>query len=422
VKPIDAARRVRAGFRKAAVVVTATLLPFLIHAAWGYVETRRLNAAIQSIEARGEPVRTELVRPVGDAAAAARYYRAAAALASDFRADPRPWYGDVTAAERTGNWPDDLLARIRGVISPYEEMLSLIDRAADLPFEDFEPGTTYNYLAQGLMQSSRISSLRSIVQAFEGDAAGAARSLHSALQAGRWFTRNGGSFSPSSMAWFTSALQITLQRVRPQDIELERLARDLADADEDDVLRRAFLGMRAGMLSRVPANPWFIGNPVVPLFVVDRPWRTHQVNRQLSWYAAVLSAIDVPWPDRIDAVGEVDYFNLDAPITRERMLKSVEYMVTPVAMVRTLRTAIAVERYRRGHSEQMPASLSELSPWYLETTPVDPFTGRPLLFAKTPSGYVVYSAGVNRTNDNGDVSAQWAGGSDLGITVRDGRR
>ena len=128
--------------------------------------------------------------------------------------------------------------------------------------------------------------------------------------------------------------------------------RALADADDDDVLRQAFLRMRAGSLSQGPANPWFIGNRAAPVFVVDRPWRTHQVNRQLAWYADVLDAIDAPWPDRIDAVGRIEYFNLDAPITRDYMQKSVEFMVIPLAFVRSLRAAIAIERYRRGHSEQ----------------------------------------------------------------------
>jgi hypothetical protein len=415
VTSIDPGRRVRPGFVKGGALITVLLLPFLVHAAWGYVETRRLNAAIRAIAARGEPVRIRSEVPVGDAATSARYYRAAAALASDFRAEPRGWYGDLRTAERTGEWPDGLIAKIRDVIEPYQEMLSLVDRAAELPFDDFAPGTTYNYLAAGLIDAIRITLLRAIVNAFDGDANGAARSLYSALRAGRWFSRT--SFGPYSL-WFTSAIAVTLERVRPADVELERVARALADVDDDDRLRHVFLEMRAAMLGQGPANPWFIGGRVAPVFVVDRPWRTHQVNRQLAWYAEVLDALDAPWPDRLDAVGRIDYFNLDAPITRERMLKSVEYMVAPGALIRTFRAAIAIERYRRAHSEQLPASLSDLSPSYLQATPVDPFTGRPLLYIKMPNGYTVYSAGVNRSDDKGDVSAQWAGGSDLGIAVR----
>lgn len=412
---IDSSASVRPRFAKGASVVTLLLLPFLIHAVWGYIETRRLSAAIQSIEARGEPVRTELVAPVGDAATAARYYLAVAALASGFRTGPGDWYGDLTAARRTGDSPDELLHKIRATIAPYGEMLSLLDRAADLPFNDFGPGKTYNYLAQGLVQSSHVSSLRSAVNAFDGDAVGATRSLYSALRAGRCFTRIGLSSMPF-MVWFTPAAKIVLERVRPQDVELERLARALAEVDDDNVLRQHFLRIRSGMLSQ--GNPWLIGSRTAPEFVIDRPWRTHQVNRQLAWYAEVLNAVDAPWPERMDAIGRVDYFNLDRPITRERMLEIVESMVTPLAVIRTLRTAVAIERYRRGHSEQLPASLSDLGPSYLQVVPVDPFTGQPLLYVRKPDGYVVYSAGVNRRDDNGDVSAQWAGGSDLGVAVR----
>ena len=415
MNPVDPGRGVRPGFFKGGALITVLLLPFVVHAAWGYVETRRLNAAIQSIEARGEPVRVQSIKPVGDAATAARYYRAAAALASDFRTDSRSWSGELTVAERTGNWPDGLLAKIRTVIEPYGEMLSLVDRAAALPFEDFGPGTEYNYLAAGLIDAIRITTLRAIVNAFDGDADGAIRSLYSALRAGRWFSRT--SLVPYSQ-WFKSAVEITLERVRAEDADLVRLTSALADADDDTVLRQAFLRMRAGTLSRGPANPWLIGDRAAPAFFVDRPWRTHQVIRQLAWYAEVLNAIEAPWPDRIDAVGRIDYFNLDRPITREYMLKSVESTVTPLAFVRTLRAAVAIERYRRGHSEQLPASLSDLSPSYLQAAPVDPFTGQPLLYVQRPNGYIVYSAGVNRTNDNGDVSAQWAGGLDLGVAVR----
>jgi len=416
VNPIDPGRRARPVFVKAATVITVTLLTFVVHAAWGYVETRRLDAAIQSIEARGEPVRTQSIKPVGDAATAARYYRAAAALASDFRTDARGWSGELTVAERTGNWPDALLAKMRTVIEPYEDMLSLVDRAAVLPFEDFGPGTEYNYLAAGLIDAIQITTLRAIVNAFDGDADAAIRSLYSAVRAGRWFRRT--SLVPYSQ-WFHSAVAITLERVRAGDPDLDRLMRALADADDDDVLRQAFLRMRAGSLSQGPANPWFIGrNRAAPVFLVDRPWRTHQVNRQLTWYADVLDAIDAPWPDRIDAVGRIEYFNLDTPITRDYMLKSVEFMVRPLAFVRSLRNAVAIERYRRGHSEQNPASLADLIPSYLEVPLIDPFTGKPLLYETKRNGYVVYSAGVNRVDDNGDVSAQWSGGSDLGIAVR----
>jgi hypothetical protein len=219
--------------------------------------------------------------------------------------------------------------------------------------------------------------------------------------------------------WFTSAVQVTLEHSRASDAELERLARALAESDNDDVLRHAFLTMRAGIMREDSiSNRWMIGSRAAPAFVVDRPWHTRQFNRQLAWYAQVLDVVDLPWPARIDAIDRVDYFNLDDPFTRERMKKYVENVVSSLAMVRSYRTAVAVERFQRAHAGQLPASLSDLVPSYLSSAPVDPFTGQPIRFSASADAYVVYSAGLNRTDNGGDVAIQLARGSDLGISVR----
>jgi hypothetical protein len=174
------------------------------------------------------------------------------------------------------------------------------------------------------------------------------------------------------------------------------------------------------------SNRWLIGSSAAPAFVVDRPWRTRQFNRQLAWYAEVLDVLDLPWPERIDAIDRVDYFSLDVPLTWERMKKSIENIVSSLAMVRSFRTAVAIERFLRAREGLLPASLSDLVPLYLPSAPVDPFTGQPMRFSASTDAYVVYSVGVNRTDDGGDVATQTAGGSDLGIRVRslnrEGRR
>ena len=107
--------------------------------------------------------------------------------------------------------------------------------------------------------------------------------------------------------WVTSAVTVTLERSRASDAELERLARALAESDNDDVLRQAFLMMRAGIIREDSiSNRWVIGSRAAPAFVVDKPWQTRQFNRQLAWYAEVLDAVDMPWPARIDAIDRVD--------------------------------------------------------------------------------------------------------------------
>ncbi len=63
--------------------------------------------------------------------------------------------------------------------------------------------------------------------------------------------------------------------------------------------------------------------------------------------------------------------------------------------------AIRVYSLERGHN---PAALAELVPEYLKEVPEDPFSGGPLIYRVTPTGYLLYSIGVNRVDDGG-----WSG-------------
>jgi len=68
-----------------------------------------------------------------------------------------------------------------------------------------------------------------------------------------------------------------------------------------------------------------------------------------------------------------------------------------------LHIVVAVERFRREHDEELPASLEALRSTYLSTAPVDPFLGRSLLLKKNGAGYTVYSVGRNRQDDGGKI-------------------
>ena len=66
------------------------------------------------------------------------------------------------------------------------------------------------------------------------------------------------------------------------------------------------------------------------------------------------------------------------------------------ALRRCALTALAVERYRQAHNGALPPELGALSDAALG----DPFTGRPLLLKKTGQGYVVYSVGPDRKDND----------------------
>jgi hypothetical protein len=68
---------------------------------------------------------------------------------------------------------------------------------------------------------------------------------------------------------------------------------------------------------------------------------------------------------------------------------------------RSALTAIAVERRSLAAKGVPLKKLEELVPTYLPEVPVDPFDGKPLRFRQLESGFVIYSVGKDRQDDEG---------------------
>jgi hypothetical protein len=71
------------------------------------------------------------------------------------------------------------------------------------------------------------------------------------------------------------------------------------------------------------------------------------------------------------------------------------------AALRCAIAALAAERYRRGHG-RWPDSLDNLvKDGLLDAVPRDPFDGQPLHWRRLEHGPVVYSVGLDRSDDGG---------------------
>lgn len=91
------------------------------------------------------------------------------------------------------------------------------------------------------------------------------------------------------------------------------------------------------------------------------------------------------------------------------------------AIRRCSETAICIERYRLKHEGMLPADLSDVPTEYLPAIPSDPFNGQPLRYKKLSTGFVVYSVGPNREDDDGYIAPlknnSVPNGSDIGFRV-----
>ena len=78
----------------------------------------------------------------------------------------------------------------------------------------------------------------------------------------------------------------------------------------------------------------------------------------------------------------------------------------------------ACERYRLEHGS-WPTSWGQLTSQYLKEIPLDPFTGRALLFKALPDGLVIYSVGYDGKDDGGDVIRAERPTRDIGYRLWD---
>ena len=365
---------------------------------WGFIEASRLQSAIDEIGERGEPTSAAVIpQMTGGAAQADRYYRAAAVLAENFAWERgTPLGARIIQARHDGVWPADLVADIKTLVERRSEALAFADKAAELPF-DSARSTRIGASLGGLFEVQTVLGLRAVVRALDGDGEGAAASLFSRIQAMR--PRGAAGFVSSRSA---DDVQTVFERVRPSSRALAPLAEAVSDVDDDNAFRQGLLESRALQLDRSQA---ILGRTGGWVDWVARPWTVHWLNRQLRTHEALVAAASLPWPEKIERYIEVGARpEADPWMSRGNagsfgLANEIWYSGEELAVFRCMRTAIAIERYRRDHGEEVPPALAALVPNYLPAVPVDPFTGRRLLFVREPHGYSIYSVGHDGKDD-----------------------
>jgi hypothetical protein len=96
--------------------------------------------------------------------------------------------------------------------------------------------------------------------------------------------------------------------------------------------------------------------------------------------------------------------------------KMMQSSMERTAIQRSAHTAIAIERFRLRHGE-LPEKLTDLAPDLLDGVPIDPADGQPLRYRVLEKGFVVYSVGADKQDDQGDVGLSNQKGRDLGMKI-----
>jgi hypothetical protein len=442
----------RRGFRVAAIVFGLILLPLAAHALWDFLEVRRLVREIEAIRAKGEPVtQQEAGRTyfggTPEHRRASQYYLAAAALT--LQADQLPgeitevheWLSGATALTTSR---DEIAQQLKSALDNEKDALALMDTANALEFRGFFPGTEYNYRAAGLWRLSRLVSARTIYYSLTQQPDEATKSALASLTLRRTLRNPIGFFRP------TAEVPAILSLSTPERQSLEGLQRALEAAEaahqpEQDIAAQRAWAIEMWWHRYYGIDPRAPRNYSLPIRSMSewilRPLFTHQVTAALRGWADLLTAARHPWPQKIKATADVAK---RYPVSKRRSsafpyagdlmanfvgLRPEGVDMTPLVIDRSSRIALAIERFRRDHSEKLPANLEELVPAYLSDVPMDPASGRHLLYRQQTDAYVVYSVGIDGKDDGGDLNSElievikrgWGrrmiAGRDLGIRV-----
>lgn len=444
--------RVRPRLRRVAIVAFVVLLPLAAHSLWDYIEIRRLVREIEAIRAKSEPVsEREAVggnQPLpSEQHGAGSYYLAGAMLAlgtnpSRAVTPIREW---LVAPQPNRDELQQLAGPVHELVRNSSDALLLADKAAELPFDGFPAGTEYSYRTAGVSALSELITARTLSLSQSASADPAVDSAISGLQIrralrdARWMAISGHQV----------AAVLTLTRPSPQ--ALLRLQTALEAEDEPERHIEDFLRERARYVELIwrryyGTDPNAPRNYTLPMRSVTdtvmRPWFTHNAVNVLRLWAQLVEVARTEWPEKARRSADIlesnrqeqqaararGYFN--ALLNPGVVLGAFSQAVDPTQLIvdRASSVAVAIERFRRDRNA-VPAGLSDLVPQYLREIPVDPYSGRPLLFRPEQDAYTVYSVGPNQQDDQGDLSsalerAQQQGwgrrlirGTDIGVRV-----
>jgi hypothetical protein len=113
----------------------------------------------------------------------------------------------------------------------------------------------------------------------------------------------------------------------------------------------------------------------------------------------------LPWHQRTAAVAAIYADQSRAPELARHWTDARQILLSfqhHHAVVRCTLVAVAAERHRLVQGD-WPATLEALVPTFLSQLPSDPFDGRPLRYKRLSDGIMIYSVGVDATDDGGQL-------------------
>jgi len=277
-----------------------------------------------------------------------------------------------------------------------------------------------------LLTMAKLLVAEAIVMAEAGDDESATRAVIAALAVARSLDReptlDAFAMRHACLREAIDAFEHAIGRVELSAAQLERIDEAMSTALSGDDMVRAIAGHVPSQLAHFEdeeASDHAFG-PLGWAFYDASGVHARQKLGYLQQVQAWLLAVQAAPPARFDRERQVARTFDGGAATSVAIGDVAPLNALSTARVRTARTAIMIERYRAARG-RLPDTLKRLWPKFLEHLPIDPCTGKPLIYRTRETGYVLYSVGLDGVDHFGaavdPTGERFAHGSDVPFVV-----
>jgi hypothetical protein len=349
------------------------------------------------------------------------------------------FYRTNMASLPAGQFPPDLREKVADTLNKAKPIFENLDKGAQLPLPAFDIGVTLgSQVCKARLDSAQcavfLSSLRTLDLILAGSGDAAADSIISTLRLTRVFdscpTMLVQGRKLTSVGLTCGDIQLLLSRCSVSQSRLNRLQSLLEETLPSDSLKKSLEAERVYQLefarNIIPASiasKYLTANvPALPERFTAPPFTWHRMRvffasakylRDMAWLIKISGQ---PWPEPIDELNP-EKAKSGSLIPSVSVLSRIT--AETLAAARCADSAIAIEQYRLQNG-RMPDTLADICPAYIKSLPLDPFTGKTLLYIHDDQSYTVYSVGANRVDDGGAINAKTGEQTalDTGLRVR----
>ena len=144
----------------------------------------------------------------------------------------------------------------------------------------------------------------------------------------------------------------------------------------------------------------------------------------LETMSEAIAATKLPWAEALEKAKQIE--KRESPIPEydrlgETLMPFIELgfrtAASRAARIRLADLALAVERYRLANG-RLPKVIDDLTPDFIPSVPLDPYTDEPLHYRPTDDGFVIYSVDPDRKDDGEPREEYYISGRDYACRIR----